>query len=109
MKEALVAEAGGACVLCGYSRYLGALEFHHLDPSAKRFAIAGRGFTRSFADARDEAKKCVLLCGNCHAEVEAGMATTAFAELSAPLPSGDRRPSHLRQLPGLDSNQQPFD
>jgi hypothetical protein len=87
MKEALVAEAGGACEVCGYSRCLGALQFHHIDPAAKRYALAGRGITRSLAEAREEAKKCVLLCSNCHAEVEAG----------------------VRQLPGLDSNQQPFD
>jgi hypothetical protein len=28
---------------------------------------------RSIARARDEAGKCVLLCANCHAEVEAGL------------------------------------
>src|SRR3954469_19282865 len=75
MKEALVAEAGGACLLCGYSRCLAALEFHHLDPTAKRFSVAARGLTRSLAKAREEARKCVLLCSNCHVEVEAGLVT----------------------------------
>jgi hypothetical protein len=75
VKERLVAEAGGACVLCGYSRCLAALEFHHLEPSRKRFSVAARGVTRSLAEARLEARKCVLLCSNCHAEVEAGVAT----------------------------------
>jgi hypothetical protein len=32
----------------------------------------GEGVTRSRAEARAEARKCVLLCANCHAEVEAG-------------------------------------
>jgi 5-methylcytosine-specific restriction endonuclease McrA len=73
VKEVLVAEAGGACALCGYSRCLAALEFHHLDPASKRFSVAARGLTRSLADAREEAEKCVLLCSNCHAEVEAGV------------------------------------
>jgi hypothetical protein len=73
VKEALVADAGGSCVLCGYSRCLAALEFHHLDPTVKRFSLAGRGVTRSLARAREEAQKCVLLCANCHAEVEAGV------------------------------------
>ncbi len=41
----LVAEAGGACLLCGYNRYVGALHFHHLDPEQKEFAVSGRGFT----------------------------------------------------------------
>ena len=66
-------EAGGACAACGYSRYLGALAFHHVDPTAKRFTLAGEGVTRSLASAREEARKCVLLCANCHAEVEAGL------------------------------------
>lgn len=75
IKEILVEECGGRCVLCGYDRYYGALHFHHLDPSQKDFAIARRGHTRSLARAREEAKKCVLVCANCHAEVEGGAAT----------------------------------
>jgi 5-methylcytosine-specific restriction endonuclease McrA len=73
MKAILVAEAGGACAECGYSRSVAALQFHHLDPAHKRFSVAGRGLTRSLAEARKEAQKCVLLCSNCHAEVEAGV------------------------------------
>jgi hypothetical protein len=75
IKEVLVAEAGGRCVLCGYDRCIGALHFHHVDPAAKSFAIARRGHTRSLARAREEARKCVLVCANCHAEIEAGAAT----------------------------------
>lgn len=71
-KLQLVAEAGGRCRLCGYDRCAAALEFHHLDPSEKRFGLGG-GQTRSIAEMRREAAKCVLLCSNCHAEVEAGL------------------------------------
>ena len=71
IKEILVEEAGGACQRCGYSRCLGALQFHHIDPTSKRFSIAAEGATRSLEAARAEAAKCELLCGNCHAEVEA--------------------------------------
>src|SRR5205823_3844050 len=28
-KSILISEAGGACQICGYDRYQGALEFHH--------------------------------------------------------------------------------
>jgi transposase len=73
IKRILVAEAGGECRICGYDRYVGALEFHHLRPAEKRFALAGAGLARSLAAARSEARKCVLLCGNCHSEVEAGV------------------------------------
>jgi len=71
LKRILVEEAGGGCILCGYSRCDRALEFHHLDPKAKQFQITSH--TRSLARLRAEASKCVLLCSNCHAEVEAGI------------------------------------
>lgn len=73
VKEILVAEAGGRCALCGYARHSVALQFHHLDPSTKSFGLGVRGITRSIARLREEASKCVLLCANCHAEVEAGL------------------------------------
>jgi transposase len=73
VKAILVAEAGGRCAICGYHRHVGGLHFHHLDPSEKRFALSVGGVARSLARARAEAQKCVLLCSNCHAEVEAGI------------------------------------
>ncbi len=73
VKEVLVAEAGGACALCGYDRCGRALSFHHVDPSQKAFGLALGGVSRSLAKAREEAKKCVLLCANCHMEVENGL------------------------------------
>jgi transposase/5-methylcytosine-specific restriction endonuclease McrA len=72
-KARLVAEAGGCCAVCGYDRYVGALQFHHRDPATKLFALSRRGLARSLEEARAEASKCVLLCANCHAEVEAGV------------------------------------
>ena len=71
-KAALIAEAGGACVACGYDACQEALQFHHLDPATKRFALGGRGLTRSMDVLRAEAAKCVLLCARCHVEVEHG-------------------------------------
>lgn len=67
VKLALVLAAGGACVDCGYSRCIQALEFHHREPSAKVFAISGN-IHRSFAETEREAAKCDLLCANCHRE-----------------------------------------
>ena len=72
VKRILVAEAGGSCAICGYDRCIAALQFHHLQPATKLFALSTEGVTRSISAARAEAKKCVLLCANCHAEVEAG-------------------------------------
>jgi transposase-like protein len=75
LKRRLIAEAGGQCAICGYARHPSALHFHHLDPASKAFALSQEGVTRSLERARAEARKCVLLCANCHAEVEAGAAS----------------------------------
>jgi hypothetical protein len=75
VKAILVDEASGRCRLCGYDRCIGALHFHHVDPEEKLFSLSGRGLTRSLEDTRAEARKCALLCSNCHAEVEAGIAS----------------------------------
>jgi transposase len=75
VKRLLIDEAGGCCILCGYNRYAGALQFHHVDPATKSFALSVQGVARSLEKARVEAAKCVLICANCHAEVEAGIAT----------------------------------
>jgi transposase len=72
VKALLVAEAGGACVICGYAASAAALHFHHVDPAQKAFALGPTGVTRSLQAARAEAAKCVLLCATCHAEVEVG-------------------------------------
>ena len=77
LKEILVSEAGGRCSLCGYDRYIGALQFHHRKGTAKVFGVSERGLTRSLAAVRAEAAKCVLLCANCHSEVEGGIVKAA--------------------------------
>jgi transposase len=92
VKRRLVEEAGGQCVVCGYKRCVAALEFHHVVPSDKRFSLSDRGVARSMARARSEASKCVLLCANCHAEVEAGMMR---------LTTADRASLQSRQDPGI--------
>jgi transposase/Zn finger protein HypA/HybF involved in hydrogenase expression len=75
VKGILVAEAGGACILCGYSRDVGALHFHHVEPINKRVEINAKGVALALDKLRVEAAKCVLLCANCHAEVEDGVAS----------------------------------
>lgn len=88
VKATLVEESGGRCRLCGYSRCQAALEFHHLDRTQKTFALSHQGITRSLQKARDEAQKCLLLCANCHAEVEAGYRD--LHDSSSPTPEAPR-------------------
>jgi transposase len=77
VKEILVAEAGGACRLCGYDRCVAALQFHHVDRATKEFGVAAGGMARSLERMRAEVRKCVLLCANCHVEVEADLVALA--------------------------------
>lgn len=75
VKAFLVAEAGGCCAICGYDRTSRSLQFHHVDPATKSFAMTmARG--KSLATYRAEAAKCVLVCANCHGEIEAGVVTS---------------------------------
>lgn len=73
VKLKLVKHFGGKCACCGYDKYIGALEFHHLDPNKKEFGLSVGGLTRSLKKALIEAQKCVLVCSNCHREIEAGL------------------------------------
>src|SRR6266576_725356 len=60
-KERIVAIHGGKCQLCGYNRFLGALEFHHLDPLTKDFHISKSPTNFSYERLAKEAEKCILL------------------------------------------------
>jgi transposase len=73
VKRKLVEEAGGKYRLCGFDEHPAALQFHHRDWATKEFHLSHGGMTRGIGRMRAEARKCVLLCANCHALVEAGV------------------------------------
>ena len=60
---------GSKCSVCGYDKCVGALEFHHTDPTQKEFAISRKGYTRAWSKVKEELDKCVLVCANCHREI----------------------------------------
>jgi hypothetical protein len=72
VKRELVEWAGGCCTVCGYDRCIINLGFHHVDPSQKSFAL-DMGTTKSIAAYLEEIEKCVLVCANCHGEIEMGL------------------------------------
>lgn len=74
-KEILLLEFGGHCQICGYSENIEAFEFHHINPDEKERSISSMLGHCSLKRIREEAKKCVLLCSNCHRAVHAGKAT----------------------------------
>lgn len=72
LKNRAIEYKGGGCVNCGYSKFSGALQFHHLDPSKKDFNLAAKGLTRAWSKVSKELDKCILVCANCHAEIHGG-------------------------------------
>lgn len=76
-KKRSVVYKGGRCVLCGYAKSMRSLNFHHLDPMKKDFAISGG--VMAWDKMKLELDKCVLLCANCHGEVHDGsLEVTSF-------------------------------
>jgi hypothetical protein len=73
LKEWLVNECGGKCKICGYSKCIAALEFHHIDPTKKERMIAQ--YSRRKEKVLEEAKKCILVCNRCHREIHSGYVT----------------------------------
>lgn len=70
-KEAIVYVMGGRCQICGYNNCISAQELHHIDPSQKELAFNSAA-NYKWEPLREELKKCIQLCANCHREVHAG-------------------------------------
>ncbi|MEK7507563.1 MAG: hypothetical protein AAB602_00555 [Patescibacteria group bacterium] len=73
IKTLAIAYKGGKCQICSYSKYQGALDLHHKNRSEKNFSIGDKGYTRSWEKVKTELDKCVLVCANCHRELEGGI------------------------------------
>ncbi|MFA5855658.1 MAG: hypothetical protein WC846_05305 [Candidatus Gracilibacteria bacterium] len=72
LRQKAVEYKGGKCQLCGYNKCIEALEFHHF-LNEKNFGISEKGYTRSWEKVKNELNLCILLCANCHREVEKGI------------------------------------
>jgi len=72
IKTLAIEYKGGKCQICGYGKYQGALDIHHAC-GRKEFGIGDKGYTRSWEKVKPELDKCVLVCANCHREIEAGI------------------------------------
>ena len=59
MKLQAVKLLGGKCSICGYSKCIDALEFHHKNPKEKDFKIWS-GNTMSWRDYKKEALKLYI-------------------------------------------------
>ena len=73
IKLKLVELKGGKCQLCSFSEYVGALEFHHVDPKEKDKNVSRLIKSKINQQVIDEINKCVLVCSNCHKMIHAGI------------------------------------
>ena len=72
VKLIAIEQKGGRCQICGYNKYPGALDLHHVN-GQKSFGIGDKGYTRSWKKIKEEIDKCILVCANCHREIEGGI------------------------------------
>ena len=97
--DRVYAVVGDACWLCGYTRGAAGrrvLDFHHVEPSQKQFTLDRRNAANlSWCRVAAELRKCVLLCANCHREVEAKLVE---AERIATLHADQWSSARLEQL-----------
>lgn len=73
LKNHLIRQAGGKCYKCGYNKCKANLTFHHVTPNLKLGTISQYISGVRAQRAKAEAKKCVLLCQNCHTEYHQGV------------------------------------
>ena len=73
LKQEMVDYKGGCCQKCGYDKYIGALDFHHINPSEKDFTIAHLRQYKFDDIIKSELDKCLLVCSNCHREIHGGL------------------------------------
>ena len=67
----LISLFGGECCICGFDKYKEAFDFHHVNPEEKEFSLSSN-VMKSLDKQLAEARKCILVCANCHRGIHAG-------------------------------------
>lgn len=74
-KVLLIWKKGGQCEECSlkYDGENGAIfQFHHKEPTTKKFTVGSNLTNRTIAELQLEVDKCSLLCANCHSTHHVG-------------------------------------
>ena len=64
LKKEMITLLGGKCLDCGGTFPNSVYDFHHINPKEKGFSLSKRASLTQ--KVREELKKCILLCSNCH-------------------------------------------
>lgn len=64
-------KSGVKCVVCDEDDNC-CIDFHHVDPATKTFAVSSKVRDVAFSTLMDEINKCIPVCKNCHAKFHAG-------------------------------------
>ncbi len=68
IKKKAIEYKGGKCIKCGYDKYYGAMDFHHID-SKKKDIDWKKLKLKSWDKITKELDKCLLYCNRCHQEI----------------------------------------
>lgn len=107
IKHRIVESFGEKCCACGKSFEDCCYDLHHLNPEEKEFNLSSGNYNgaKSWLRIRDELKKCVLLCANCHRLVHNG-----FIEIQSPIYFNQEYYEwDLTKYNMIDYNLQPID
>ena len=70
-KRLMIKGFGEKCQICGYNKCLTGLEFHHINPKEKDITLSKAIY--SWEKTKEELKKCICVCANCHREIHEGL------------------------------------
>lgn len=70
-KSLILKGFGNKCQICGYNKCNTALEFHHINPKEKDITLSRSIY--SWERTKNELKKCICVCANCHREIHEGL------------------------------------